>query len=207
MVELVDTRRSLHALAEWVVAPARQQVDGRIGLRVTSGGFGSPEAGVGVDGLDLVVGTERHPITTLAAAAVAAGVPPARAPGVYETATTWSADHPLPLDPAAADSLARWFALGARVLDELRWQRDDAGGLTLWPEHFDLALTVADAVNLGASPGDDAHPRPYLYVGPWTPAAGPFWNEPFGASLAADDVDGPDTALAFFREGLAELGV
>ena len=38
----------------------------------------------------------------------------------------------------------------------------------LWPEHFDLATTI-DEVNYGGSPGDDGHPLPYLYVGPWTP--------------------------------------
>lgn len=204
---LADTRRSLHAVAEWVLAPARQQVDGRIGLRATTGGFGSPEANVRVDGLDLVVAGERRPLTTLAAAAAFAGVPRKQAPGVYETATRWAGEELLPLDAAAAEALADWFALGAQVLDELRWQRDDASGLTLWPEHFDLALTVADAVNLGASPGDDEHELPYLYVGPWESRTGPFWNEPFGASLAYDDVDGPATALDFLREGLEQLGV
>jgi hypothetical protein len=76
----------------------------------------------------------------------------------------------------------------------------------LWPEHFDLATTI-DEVNYGGSPGDDEHPLPYLYVGPWSPPPpdGGFWNEPFGASLALDVSSGIDGALAFFEDGRARL--
>ena len=35
----------------------------------------------------------------------------------------------------------------------------------IFPEHFDLGVT-AGAVNYGFSPGDDAIPTPYVYVGP-----------------------------------------
>ena len=38
----------------------------------------------------------------------------------------------------------------------------------LWPEHFDVGITL-DKVNYGVSPGDDDIPEPYAYVGPWTP--------------------------------------
>jgi len=204
---LGGTRRSLHAVAEWILAPARQAHDGHIGLRPTTGGFGAPEVDCRVDGLTLVVRDERRPLTTLAAAADLVGVEPARATGVYETVTPWSGDEPLALDAAAAEVLAGWFGLGAQALDALRCARQDASDLTLWPEHFDVALTVADRVNLGASPGDDEHVLPYLYVGPWERQDGPFWNEPFGASLRFDDVDSPATALEFFRTGLVTLGV
>ena len=37
----------------------------------------------------------------------------------------------------------------------------------LWPEHFDVAATE-DEVNYGVSAGDDYHPTPYAYLGPWT---------------------------------------
>ncbi len=50
----------------------------------------------------------------------------------------------------------------------------------LWPEHFDVAATE-DEVNYGVSAGDEHHPTPYAYVGPWTVPTGPFWNAPFGA--------------------------
>ena len=61
----------------------------------------------------------------------------------------------------------------------------------LWPEHFDVAVTE-DEVNYGVSPGDDFHPLPYAYVGPWTSRIGVFWNAPFGAFATLDpshDVD------------------
>jgi hypothetical protein len=72
----------------------------------------------------------------------------------------------------------------------------------LWPEHFDAATTIAE-VNYGVSPGDDAHPLPYLYVGPWSPPSpdGAFWNESFGASRNVDARTTVDDALAFFHEG------
>ena len=53
------TRVALHALAERVVAPARQAANGKIGLRYTYRGFGTPffgdrqlrvEDGVCIDG-------------------------------------------------------------------------------------------------------------------------------------------------------------
>ena len=37
----------------------------------------------------------------------------------------------------------------------------------LWPEHFDLGITL-DRVNYGSAPGDADIGVPYAYVGPWT---------------------------------------
>jgi hypothetical protein len=200
VTDLVPTRVAWHAVAEWVLAPARHAVDGRIGLAATPGGFGAPGLDLRVEGTALIVGNERRPLTTLADAAAFAGVAPARATGAYATVTSWDADAPLPVDAAAARALADWFALGSAALAEL-------GGppTTLWPEHFDVATTLEDRVNLGASPGDDDHPQPYLYVGPWERHEGGFWNEPFGASLGLDQVRDVADAVAFFRAGLAQL--
>jgi len=200
VTELVRTRLAWHAVAEWIIAPARQAIDGRIGLAATAGGFGSPEAGVRVEGAELVVGDDRRRLTTLADAAAFAGVPPGRATGAYPTVTAWAPDAPLDVDEGAARLLADWFALGTAALEEV-----GALAVTLWPEHFDVATTIDDRVNLGASPGDDEHPRPYLYVGPWEHHEGPFWNEPFGASLGWAEVGAVDAAVAFFRDGLARL--
>jgi hypothetical protein len=85
----------------------------------------------------------------------------------------------------------------------------------LWPEHFDIAVDFGDdsaarRANFGGSPGDAGHEEPYLYVGPWQPQAGTFWNESFGASLsyrqllAAEDQRG--LALEFFAEAIRQLG-
>ena len=56
----------------------------------------------------------------------------------------------------------------------------------------------------GWPPGDDAHPEPYLYVGPWSPRTGPFWNEPWGASLGWEHVTDEDAAIRFLLDGLRE---
>ena len=71
----------------------------------------------------------------------------------------------------------------------------------LWPEHFDVGYAL-DEVNYGVSPGDDGHPAPYAYVGPWTLRDGPFWNAPFGAARAAADLPEVAHVVGFFtREG------
>ncbi len=61
---------------------------------------------------------------------------------------------------------------------------------------------MARAPNYGGSPGDDTHPEPYLYVGPWEARAGDvFWNEPFGASLSYAELRAGADGLAFLRRG------
>jgi hypothetical protein len=96
------------------------------------------------------------------------------------------------------------------ALEQLRTELapDSPSPLQLWPEHFDLATAISD-VNYGASPGDDAHPLPYLYMGPWSPPAvdGDFWNEPFGASRTISAPATTAEVLEFFREGRRHLGL
>ena len=57
--ELVPTRIALHRVAEQVVSPARRNANGKIGLRYTRGGFGTPFFGadvqVRVRGAELVL--------------------------------------------------------------------------------------------------------------------------------------------------------
>ena len=57
-------------------------------------------------------------------------------------------------------------------------------------------------MNFGASPGDADHDEPYLYVGPFEPRTGSFWNESFGASLSRADVPDVAAAVDFFSTGL-----
>lgn len=217
---LVRTRRSLHAVAEQVVAAALHHATGRIGLRAIAGGFGTPTfAGPGgvtrvrIDGIDLVVErgdrSDRAPLTTIAAAAAQIGIEPGAPADVYTPVTPLEPDLPLDLDPNAAARLASFFAtvdLALRAVTGRDAPSDERA--QLWPEHFDLAVTV-DEVNYGGSPGDDEHPLPYLYVGPWTMPSGddPFWNEPFGASLTVDgDMDARDAA-AYFEDGRLRLSL
>jgi hypothetical protein len=218
---LVSTRLALHRLAEEVVSPARRAANGKIGLRYTRGGFGTPFFGddvqIRVQDGQLVVqqpGEERRaPITTLDAAADHVGrrVLP-------DDVQLGSA--PLEVDAAAAAFLGEWYGFAASVLEELRASAGDAvdpSRVQLWPEHFDLAVELGreDAsarAAYGCSPGDEANDEPYLYVAPWVaPPAGELWNAtsftgawmPFAELLAAGDQRA--AALAFFAARLAAL--
>ena len=137
------TRDTLHELAERVVAPARASVNGKIGLRFTRGGFGTPFFGDGeqvrVEGAELVrtgPGGERR--------------------------------EPLDVDAAAVAALADVYGFGTNVLEVLRTELADAGRVQLWPEHFDVGLDFrrasGEAVVAGMSPGDEHHAEPYVYV-------------------------------------------
>lgn len=218
---LVETRLALQSVAEHVMAAARHQATGRIGLRPSRGGFTTPPfpspAGprtIAVDGTELVVtddrGERREPLTTVAAAARMAEVEPGAPADVFTPATPLAPNEPLAVHPAAAKVLADWYALGAAALEAMRAELTELEPteLQLWPEHFDLGFQAAE-VNWGASPGDAGSDEPYLYVGPWTPPPpdGGYWNETFGASRPASQVTDIDDALAFYREGRRQLGL
>ncbi len=81
------------------------------------------------------------------------------------------------------------------MLEELLADADPSLSPTpvqLWPEHFDLSIELGDQeagrrATYGASPGDEEHPEPYLYVATWNPPPeGPLWNATAftGAELA-----------------------
>jgi hypothetical protein len=144
------------------------------------GGFGTPTfpggGRVRVQGAELVVeaadGSERRAsITTLRAAGRLAGV----------EADELSGDV-LDIDPRAADFLGAFYAFANAELERLRADAEDPSPIHLWPEHFDLAFDAGDEAagqraTYGASPGDEEHAEPYLYVGPWrTPAPSEIWN-------------------------------
>jgi hypothetical protein len=178
---------SLHLVAERIVAPARKP-DNEIALQATPGGFGTPvfEHGgsrhqVRVEGDELVHsedGDERRaPLRTLATARSAVAE---LLPGDAELD-----DAPLEVDPIASRILAEWYGFAAALLEELKTAasaEDNATPAILWPEHFDIAIELGseDAglrANYGASPGDESHAQPYLYVGPWTAAvSGDLWR-------------------------------
>jgi hypothetical protein len=221
-----QTRDALHALAEHVIAPARQRVTGRIGLVATSGGFGTPLFGDGervrVEGTELV---HEHPgsarrvaITTLGDAARFVGVEFAAIRRVYEPRTPLVRDEPLRLDTDSALALAAWFAFGTAALEQLghRYVTLDPTPAQLWPEHFDVACDFGDAdagtrANYGASPGDGEIAEPYLYVGPWDRArrTGALGGYSFGAALTYDELrasgDASARARQFFGDAAALL--
>jgi hypothetical protein len=211
---LTTTRRSLHTVAEHLLAADLWSRTGLIGLRPTPGGFGQPETFVDggrrrlrVDGTRLVVldgEVERwKDLSSLADAAAFAGTGLGAPTEVFTPDTELRADAPLSIDPAAAGVLAAWFSLVETALEELRRRHVEALPTIpqLWPEHFDLAIAMSE-INFGGSPGDAAHVEPYLYVGPWAPLEGPDWNEPWGASLPAREVSDTEAAVEFFEAGL-----
>jgi len=219
------TRKSLHRVAERIVAPARKP-DNEIALAQTPGGFGTPPfefegrtLQVRVDGAELVVAEDgaerREPLRTLAAAADFAGAS-LYADGVPDD------DSPLEIDLRAARALAELYAFAARALEALSGTTapaDDSTPISLWPEHFDIAFTsgpeqLGRRANYGVSPGDDQHPEPYVYVGPWQDqGGGELWNATgfdgaelgYAELVAAEDPD--ELAAGFFvvhREALAD---
>jgi hypothetical protein len=219
--KLVPTRIALHRVAEQVVAPARRKANGKIGLRYTRGGFGTPFFGadiqIRVRGTKLVVqdatGERTAPITTLEA--VADHVGHDLLPDDVKLDRQL-----LDVDPVAGAFLGEWYGFAASVLEELRASAGDSldpSRVQLWPEHFDLAVELGSEANgaraaYGISPGDDDHPQPYLYVAPWSaPARNELWQAAGfpGAELLypelLDVADQRQTALDFFRARLRAL--
>jgi hypothetical protein len=197
------TRRSLHGVAELVLAGPQHRRGGGIQLRVVPGGFGTvawPD--LRVDGESLVTHTGPLRLAgSYAELATAAGVDASRLDDVYSGGPKVAVDEFIEVDPDAARLLEEAFARGDAALRALA--PDDMP--ILWPEHFDVGVTVGE-VNYGVSPGDDAIPEPYAYVGPWNPQTGDFWNAPFGAARLLTDL--PDAAAIgeFFMTGQGLVG-
>jgi hypothetical protein len=223
----VSTRGSLHRVAEHVVAKARYLDDREIRLTAYPGGFATPmlsgETRVRVDGNEIVIdsdgGSRRAALTTIAEAAAFVGIEPGFPTELYEPATTLQPDQPLGLDRGAAEALAAWYGFTAEMLDQFAGEIPLANPSPriLWPEHFDQAFYTEDAddarrANYGASPGDEGHREPYLYVGPWSQTAtNEYWNAAHfnGAVLSLSQIvvaAAPgEMALQFLRTGRALL--
>ncbi len=226
-----ETREALHQLAFFAVAPKRYAVNGKLGLRYTLGGFGTPFFGddeqVRVEGDQLIHQTANDVrsahVATVGEAAAFLGVPYEVNwfPDFHDPLDPVDPDTPLAVDPDASRSIGDWFGFATSVLEELRRTSGaiDAGRVQLWPEHFDPAVEMGSAdagrrAGFGASPGDGSSAEPYLYVSPWSGVPDehdPYWNAesfggatlPYAALLAADDQR--RAALDFFRSGWSRL--
>lgn len=197
---LTVTRVGLHGVAELLLAGPQYRRSGTIRLRPAEGGFATTrEPALAVDLDALVAGgrtVARLSGRTYAQLAEAAGVEPGAPEGLYVDGSGADPADVVEVDPRAAQVIARAFADGEAALRRL------APGETpvLWPEHFDLGITVAE-VNYGVSPGDAYLPEPYAYVGPWATRRGPFWNAPFGAARPLTSFAGADELAEFLAEG------
>ncbi len=198
MSDLESTRLSLHAVAELLLGGPQYEQSKTIHLRVTPGGFGTVAApAVRVQGETVVVESRAVPLSgrTVAEVAADAGLTARSLDDVYSGGSGLTEDYTLTVDGACAAELAEAFRVGDEALAEFA---PDAQRV-LWPEHFDLGITL-DRVNYGVSPGDADIGVPYAYVGPWTTSdlTGPFWNTSFGAARPLSEVD---DLLGFFTEG------
>jgi hypothetical protein len=222
------TRDALHQIAFFVLAPLRYEAVGRMGLRPTPGGFGTPEFDGKVARVDggLLVFEEgdkiaTRTITTVREASAFFGLD-------YEVdwfedfgdpLEPWAPDQPLEVDPESARVLAHWFVYGFELLNRLRSHADsgdDASEPQLWPEHFDAAIEMGSEeegrrASYGASPGDRDHSQPYLYVSAWgeIDRSNRYWNDeafngssfPYPRLVEADDSveAGVDFLIAGYR--------
>jgi hypothetical protein len=167
---LSQTRRSLHGVAELLLAGPQYRACGDIRLRVRPGGFGTMATpDLRVSGTSLLAGSVRVPLTgTYAEVADAAGLEARTLDDVYHGGTDLGASDKIIVDADAAVVVARAFELGDAALRSFA----PSAAIVLWPEHFDIAITLDD-VNYGVSPGDGYLPQPYAYVGPHTPPPPP----------------------------------
>ena len=213
---LTATRQSLHRAAEHLLAAARKRATGEITLLPAPDGVTTPPLPdgrvVSLEGGDVVVrrpsGERRAPLTTLAEAAGAVGLQPGFPWSSHRPGTDYEPHAELAVDPTAAAALARWFALGDEALRALAIEipAEQPSAPAIFPEHFDLGIT-AGKVNYGFSPGDDAIPTPYVYVGPHELTDDEIWNAPFGAYRTWREVTTPAEALTFFRAARSVLGM
>jgi len=206
----IGTRRQLHAIAENLIAGPQYRSAGTIRLAVRPDGFTGTVLPVQVQGTALVWPEGSVPLAgaaggIAAAAGLQLGPPPAE---LYRPQAPLNPGTVIALDPKAAEVIYRSLYAGGTAVAEVLTH----GHPVLWPEHFDVA-DQQDEVNYGVSAGDDEHPLPYAYVGPWgyptNPRTGPVWNASFGALQPIDtaaDVDSMTAGIAeFFLRAQAAL--
>lgn len=208
--DYVATRRQLRGVAESLIAGPQYRAAGTIRLAVRPAGFTGTAIALEVQGRELIWPNGAVPLTgPLREVAAAAGVVPGPPEDVYDVGEALSPDTVLDIDDASpnflADFLYRSLYAGGHALKRVLPECHPV----LWPEHFDVAVTENE-VNYGVSAGDDFHPMPYAYVGPWRSRQGAFWNAPFGALSALDPTHDVDTLteriVEFFERARTELG-
>jgi len=201
----VATRRQLRGVAESLIAGPQHRASGTVRLAVRPGGFTGVALPVSVHGRDLVWLNGGTPLAgPISAIADSAGVDVGPPVGVYDIKDPLPSDAVLDLDIGATEWIHRSHYAGGHALKRVLPECHPV----LWPEHFDVAATQNE-VTYGVSAGDNYHPTPYAYVGPWAKPSGSFWNAPFGAFYPLDpahDVDALTSRIVdFFERGRREL--
>jgi hypothetical protein len=196
------TRHSLHGLAELVLAGPRHARGGSMRLSAGTAGIRTwDDPPVLLTGNEIVAGTTRAALdgSTYAGVAERIGLTAHPLDDVYHDGPHVSPDEVVTLDPTHVRTVLDALATGDGALRSFAPTSEPI----LWPEHFDVAITLDD-VNYGVSPGDGYLDRPYAYVGPHRPPTGEFWNAPFGAARALDQLEGVASVAAFFAQGARE---
>lgn len=225
-----STVSALGQLAFYAIAPARFEEQGKVGLRYTHRGFGTPFYGsdhqVRIQDEYLVVqegsSAGGQEITTIRGAARLAGVEYREkwGPDWKDPPAPIDPDSRLEIDPDAVVACSDIIGFGFSVLEQIRVEaqpEEKASRVQLWPEHFDAAVEIGNEdlgrrAGFGVSPGYAAHSEPFVYVSPWAKdwLDDPYWNADFGGSILRYSAlltaeNQREKALAFLRTGLELL--
>lgn len=224
------TRRSLHQIAFYSVAPKRYAATGKLGLRFVFRGFGTPFFGADeqlrVEAGRLIYQTaddvRSTTPSTLEEACEFSGIRYQEVwfPNFHDPPPAIGPTARLDIGSEAARSIGEWFGFATHALERVRRTTgaEQVGRVQLWPEHFDPAIEMGSSEkgqrgSYGASPGDEDHPEPYLYVAAWgdVDRNDAYWNDSSfnGASLSYDEIlkstDQLDAALHFYHDGFRRL--
>jgi hypothetical protein len=201
---LADTRRTLHGIAEMLLAGPQHRRSETIRLAVTDTGFKTiAEPDISVDGDDLIYEGKRVPLKgTFAHLADSLDFTAAAPFDVYDEGPDSDPRRKIDLDEDCRRKIIDAFVVGDAALREFGPDQTPV----LWPEHFDVSATVGE-VTYGVSAGDDEIPFPYAYVAPYPKPTGEFWSYSFGAAAAVVEGDSIGRIVAFFKHGQAEAGL
>ena len=201
-VTIERTRRSLHVVAESIMAGPQYRTSGTIRLRVLPNGFATrrePRLAVEVGQLVHAGGRVQLTGATLAEIATQVGIEAGPA-GIYHDGANGALAELIDVDPVVAQWMFDALSMGQQALKAFAPDEDPV----LWPEHFDVGILV-DNVSYGVSPGDRHIGVPYAYVSATAPDDDSYWNESFGAARMVGDLGSSRSDKGVLREGQLRL--
>jgi len=136
-----STREQLHGVAEILIAGPQHRAHGTIRLSVRADGFAGVVLPIAVEGMALVWPRGRAALDgSVKDLALAAGVEAGPPVGVYSSVAPLASDDVLRLDSGSVATIHRSLHVGAQALKTLAPDLNPV----LWPEHFDVAVSVAE---------------------------------------------------------------